>query len=209
KGELAAAVGPSDHAEAAADAGDPRPHGHAFADEERRPGLRARAGAADLPAGPLLDAPVVERQLPARREDVPERLRRALDDRRRGGGRGGDGERESSGEGGEGENETHVEQSTGRGYSLHVPETCTAANSRQVRTRTTRVTAEAAAPPAEASARDSWGLTPNTARGGMARKALDLRPAGRAIGTRVPRSSRASRARGAPRCGARCPSGSA
>src|SRR5207237_7276132 len=113
KGELAAAVGPSDHAEAAADAGDPRPHGHAFADEERRPGLRARAGAADLSAGPLLDAPVVERQLPVRREDVPELLRRELDDRRQGGGRGGDGERESSGEGGEGENETHMEQSTG------------------------------------------------------------------------------------------------
>src|SRR5581483_8512067 len=68
--DLQLPVRSADHAEGAADPPNALRHGGGRADEERRPGGRARGDAPDSAAGALLDLPVVERLAVAASEHV-------------------------------------------------------------------------------------------------------------------------------------------
>src|SRR6187402_3996061 len=82
--DLQPAVGAPDDTEAARDAGDAVRYSSASADDQRRPRPGAPALASDLPAGALLDVPVVERLLAPSREHRSEHVVLILDDGRTG-----------------------------------------------------------------------------------------------------------------------------
>src|SRR5439155_7549618 len=71
--DLKSSVRPAYHTECPLRARNPPRHGLGRPDDERRPQAGARAGAADLAAGPLLDRPEVERSVVAASEDAAER----------------------------------------------------------------------------------------------------------------------------------------